>query len=192
MLYYSQCTIISRISYFSLVYVVKGIFRCLYIISNLLASHEKIHFIGAFTFHYAQCTVNSRISYFSFVYVVKGIFRCSYFNFLNCILIWMLLTFLGRESRHLWHVDPSILPFMIGTSFHFAWCDERDLLEESHHARSLATSRGIMHFRQGVSSLNETFITLIPKKENFPHANQFHPISLCNFIYKIITTVISI
>jgi hypothetical protein len=43
-----------------------------------------------------------------------------------------------------------------------------------------------------LSTLNATFITLIPKEENVFHPSQFCPISICNVIYKIITKVISI
>jgi hypothetical protein len=43
---------------------------------------------------------------------------------------------------------------------------------------------------QALSTLNTTFITLIPKEERATHPKQFRPISLCNVIYKIITKVI--
>ena len=38
-------------------------------------------------------------------------------------------------------------------------------------------------------SLNSTFITLIPKKDNPATFADFHPISLCNIIYKLIAKV---
>jgi exonuclease III len=44
---------------------------------------------------------------------------------------------------------------------------------------------------QVLSTLNATFITLIPKEERATHPKQFRPISLCNVIYKIITKVIA-
>jgi exonuclease III len=42
-----------------------------------------------------------------------------------------------------------------------------------------------------LKSTNHTFITLIPKKKNPTNINDFRPISCCNFIYKIISTVLS-
>jgi hypothetical protein len=38
---------------------------------------------------------------------------------------------------------------------------------------------------QVLSTLNATFITLIPKEEHATHPKQFRPIFLCNVIYKI-------
>jgi hypothetical protein len=40
-------------------------------------------------------------------------------------------------------------------------------------------------------TLNTTLLTLIPKEEKVVDPNQFHPITLYNVIYKIITKVIS-
>jgi hypothetical protein len=40
-------------------------------------------------------------------------------------------------------------------------------------------------------SLNCTFITLIPKRENSDSLEDFKPISLCNFIYKIVFKVLA-
>jgi len=42
------------------------------------------------------------------------------------------------------------------------------------------------------SSLNATFLTLIPKEERVSQPKQFRPIALCNVVYKIITKVISL
>jgi hypothetical protein len=44
---------------------------------------------------------------------------------------------------------------------------------------------------QVLPALNEAFLTLIPKEERVTHPNQFHPISLCNVIYKLLTKVIA-
>ena len=41
------------------------------------------------------------------------------------------------------------------------------------------------------SSLNETYICLIPKVKNPQKITEFKPISLCNFIYKIISKVLA-
>lgn len=38
--------------------------------------------------------------------------------------------------------------------------------------------------------LNHTFITLIPKKNQVVRVVDFHPISICNVIYKLIPKVI--
>ena len=40
-----------------------------------------------------------------------------------------------------------------------------------------------------VPSLNSTFIALIPKKEMPVSFTDFHPISLCNLVYKLISKV---
>lgn len=40
-----------------------------------------------------------------------------------------------------------------------------------------------------LKSVNKTFITLIPKSDDSKCTKDFRPISLCNFIYKIITKV---
>jgi hypothetical protein len=43
-----------------------------------------------------------------------------------------------------------------------------------------------------LSSLNATFLTLIPKEECVTNPKKFHPIALCNVIYKIITKFIAL
>ena len=40
-------------------------------------------------------------------------------------------------------------------------------------------------------SLNETFLTLIPKKELPVSFNDFRPISLCNLLYKLIAKLLA-
>ena len=41
------------------------------------------------------------------------------------------------------------------------------------------------------ASFNSTFIALIPKVDNPVTLNDFRPISLCNYIYKVVTKVIA-
>jgi hypothetical protein len=54
------------------------------------------------------------------------------------------------------------------------------LVEESHSSGKVLTS------------LNDTFLTLIPKEERVTHPKQFRPIALCNEIYKIIIKIIAL
>lgn len=41
------------------------------------------------------------------------------------------------------------------------------------------------------ASLNHTFVTLIPKKKHFRTVMDYHPISFCNVLYKLISKVIA-
>lgn len=42
-----------------------------------------------------------------------------------------------------------------------------------------------------LKSLNSTFITLTPKEEEANTPSKFHPIALCNVLYKLISKVIA-
>jgi hypothetical protein len=66
--------------------------------------------------------------------------------------------------------------------FHYCW----DMIKEDVWL-AVEESRTSSQF---LSTLNATFITLIPKEERATHPKKFRPISLCNVIYKIITKVI--
>lgn len=44
---------------------------------------------------------------------------------------------------------------------------------------------------QLLRSLNHAFIVLIPKVENLHRVNHYHPISLCNVYYKVISKIIA-
>ena len=44
--------------------------------------------------------------------------------------------------------------------------------------------------KQMLRALNYTLLTLIPKKEGVNNLDSFHPIALCNVVYKIITKLI--
>lgn len=39
-------------------------------------------------------------------------------------------------------------------------------------------------------NFNKTFIVLIPKSKNPTNFNQYRPISLCNFVYKIVSRIL--
>jgi hypothetical protein len=67
--------------------------------------------------------------------------------------------------------------------FHHCWDlikeEVRQVMEESRTSGQVLTT------------LNATFLTLIPKEERVTHPKQYRPITLCNVIYKIITKVIA-
>jgi len=42
-----------------------------------------------------------------------------------------------------------------------------------------------------LTTLNSTFLTLIPKEYKVENTNKFHPITLCNVIYKLISKIIA-
>lgn len=46
----------------------------------------------------------------------------------------------------------------------------------------------LQHMPHGI---NQTFIVIVPKVNNPAHFNQFRPISLCNFMYKIISKILT-
>jgi len=66
---------------------------------------------------------------------------------------------------------------------HFFHLMGRDLLEALEESRIKGSVKG---------SLNETFVTLIPKTSNPEPFNDFRPIALCNFSYKVISKLIAL
>lgn len=44
----------------------------------------------------------------------------------------------------------------------------------------------------GMACVNKTLLTLIPSMDNLTSVSQFHPISLCNVVYKIVLNRLSI
>jgi hypothetical protein len=55
-------------------------------------------------------------------------------------------------------------------------------------------TRGVLYCLnsgQLLTSINHAFITLIPKVKNLERITEFHPISLCNVIYKLGSKVIA-
>lgn len=50
--------------------------------------------------------------------------------------------------------------------------------------------RSCLHNPFRISSINETFLTLLPKDDNPDSMRKFQPISLCSVIYKALTKVI--
>ena len=49
----------------------------------------------------------------------------------------------------------------------------------------------LRYYREFPKNLNETIITLIPKKDNPTSMKDLKPIALCNVLYKIIAKVLA-
>jgi len=75
-------------------------------------------------------------------------------------------------------LDGWSMDFFMGL-FEFIWKCILKVVEESGHIN------GVMP-----SPLNDAFISLIPKKDGPQYFEDFHPISLCNSIYKVVTNII--
>lgn len=69
------------------------------------------------------------------------------------------------------------MEFFLGC-FEIIWEDLVRVMEESR-------IEGRIHV-----PLNATFLTLMPKVDALETFDDFHPISLCNFVYKIISKII--
>lgn len=54
-----------------------------------------------------------------------------------------------------------------------------------------AAALRVLNTSNFLSKFNHTYITLVPKKEGAERIEDFHPISLCNMLYKIVTKVIA-
>jgi hypothetical protein len=88
------------------------------------------------------------------------------------------------EVVHSFQKDKSLGPDGWPIEFYLVLYDitDGDLLKVVEES----ISEGIIH-----ASLNSNFITLIPKVENPTLINDFRPIFLCNYLYKIISKVIT-
>jgi hypothetical protein len=62
-----------------------------------------------------------------------------------------------------------------------------DLLKED----LLKVVKESQHSGKVLGSFNKTFLALIPKKKEVASFEDFHPISCCNLIYKLISKVIA-
>ena len=51
--------------------------------------------------------------------------------------------------------------------------------------------KGFFHHQEDIKSINSSYITLIPKKDNLESVNNFRPISLLNSSMKIITKLLA-
>lgn len=50
--------------------------------------------------------------------------------------------------------------------------------------------KDVLEGRDFPGGLNDVFLVLIPKQEVLSKPNHFHPIGLCNIVYKLVTKVI--
>jgi hypothetical protein len=89
-----------------------------------------------------------------------------------------------QRTLHSFQKDKSLGPDGLPVEFYSGTFEilGQDLLKTIEYSRTTG---------QVLASFNSTFITLIPKSDNPQSFDQFHPISLCNNIYKIITKIIA-
>lgn len=88
-------------------------------------------------------------------------------------------------SAGLWALKPFKSPGLDDLHagfFHWFWLIVGDSVRKE--VKSIFLSRVIPDY------LNQTLITLIPKCKSLESLNNYHPISLCNSIYKVVTKII--
>lgn len=59
-------------------------------------------------------------------------------------------------------------------------------------AERLALCLNVLNHNNSLDSVNDTFITLIPKVKGAHKVGDFRSISLCNFIYKLLSKILPI